>query len=116
MKKQEIVKLCLKTYRKGLREIKPKDSRERVLKRLRKLRIDDGVCSFLLRKYFLAKEILIHEPFPKIVREMSWIKKRSNYEEGRILYWTKTPIVCEAKKEIVESLKYRINILKSHLK
>ena len=104
MEKQEIVKLCLKTYRKGLKEIKLKDSRERVIRKLQKTNIHSGIC------YFLACNEI------NFKKHLSWINKRDNFKNDDLDYWTDPPLWCKTKKEIVESLKYRINILKSHLK
>lgn len=102
--KQEVVKFCLRTYKKGLKEIKPKDSRERTLSKLRKRELFAGVCHFLIHSHIS-------------MNNSRWINSRKNFEsDNSQAYWCTPPMNCNSKKEIIDSLNYRINILKSHLK
>ena len=105
--KKHIAKTCLEVYEKVLEEGK-KDNLERFKKRLRKKDCDYGICK-------LYKSLdLIDKDFYKIINFYSQpIHSDGSLSEDRKLrFWFKIPYRADSKKEAVDLIKKRMEILK----
>lgn len=117
MKKKEIIKISLKAYENALNEIKTKKMNFNTTNKfLEKKDLERGVCNFLE----LTKKISDASPSTRWVK--NYYKTDSNgttVEKDSFVipcYWAKVPRHCETRKEIVDVLTIRRDILKKELK
>lgn len=117
MKKKEIIKISLKAYENALNEIKTKKMNFNTTNRfLDKKNLEIGVCNFLE----LTKKI------SGVNSSIKWAQKYyktnstgTTVEEDSFIipcYWAKVPYHCETRKEIIDVLTIRRDILKKELK
>lgn len=98
MKKREQIQLGVELYEMAIaRIIKGKMSRERALVWLQQRNMHLGLCSFYNRRGFEAR----------------WISK---WRPGGQAWITTPPVFAETRKEILDSLAVRLDVLKKELK
>lgn len=102
--KQHITSTCIKAYEEVLIDGR-KDSLERFKERILKNKCSYGVCHL----YSSLTEMGISEKsfIQKLIRCDSHGSNAGDF----ILYWWKMPIHASSKKEAIECIQYRMNIL-----
>lgn len=93
--KQKIISLLIKDYEEAIEKC---NEIKRVIKMqeyLDSIHLDAGVCYALSRKHGIYK------------KDFVWIKR---HLKG--MFWCDTPVRLFSKKSIIESLQYRLKILK----
>lgn len=106
--KKHIAKVCLEVYEKVLEEGK-KDNLERFKKRLRK-----GDCNFGICKLYINitgyDQIYKHViPYSKPI----FSDGTPDHDRASRIFWFKVPYYAESKKEAIDLIKKRMEILKN---
>jgi hypothetical protein len=101
MTKKKIAKAYIEAAEKCISEGR-KDNLKKFMNRLHENYLAQGVC------WFVEIGLNVH-------KTMKYVQNRKYFERGRLLWWTDRPVNCSTKKEAIQALQYRINILKTWL-
>lgn len=106
--KKQIAEIVIRDYESFINKNK-KSSCERFKAFLEKKDANAGICMYLIRNYNID------------ISNKNYVKKYQKYTMHGIntnflnFYWCKIPYTAETKKEVVECLQQRIDILKTWL-
>lgn len=97
--RKQLAEIVIPEYERVIREGK-KDSFSRFLRRLNKEHMDEGICYYTcFNGFYFGKRLLNYV--------------RSFYRVNDI-FWAKIPRLASSKKEAVECLQIRVDILRNH--
>lgn len=101
MTNKEIAKAYIKTAEKCIKQSKDLTFSD-FMSLLSKQEIEQGVCHFVYENL-------------KIKRQIKSLNKKEYFEKDRVSYWTTPIYYTKTKKQAINALQYRINILKTWL-
>jgi predicted N-acyltransferase len=102
MTKRKLVSLLIKDYQWAIEEVNKIKTVKEIKKLLSSAKLDCGICHVSRTKH------------REYIYDKKWVEKLNNYN-GKYdsNYWCEIPYDCSTKKQILQSLETRLEILKS---
>lgn len=108
MTQKEVIAACIVAYERAIKEVEPMDevTRQLIINSLIRKNLHKGVCYYINNTDELCEVYRPHGVYNYLGKPI-WISKNTDYGG----WWHRTPEECWTKKDILESLRHRLDVL-----